>query len=383
MTLPLHSIQIAGTLAEAAGGPPRTIVALSDSLVRAGVAVDVVADDASPMLPVPAGVGTRIVSRFSDFPDAVGAALAARPGHAAILHDNGIWSGANRAAMAAARRHRLRYVVSPHGMLEPWAMAHHRGRKQIAWHVYQHRALAGAVGLLATAEQERAAIRALFPRLPIATIANGVDVPAKLAARPLRQSGDPATLLFMSRLHPKKNLIGLLDAWARLAAVPALAHWTLAISGPDEGGHRAEVEAHARKLGVEARVRITGPVAETGKAEAFAACDLFVLPSFSENFGIVVTEALAHGVPVVATIGAPWAELPARGCGWWVAPTPEALARALGEAMRLPSGERAAMGARGRDWVSRTFGWAGIAEQTRDFYAWLLHGGRRPEFVDA
>ncbi len=383
MSRPLHSIQIAGTLAEAAGGPPRTIVALSDSLARAGVAVDVVADAASPMLPVPAGVGTRIVNRFREFPDAVGAALAARPGHSTILHDNGIWSGANRAAMAAARRHRLRYVISPHGMLEPWAMAHHRGRKRVAWLAYQQRALAGAAGLLATAEQERAAIRALFPKLPIATIANGVDVPARPAPRPLRQPGDPATLLFMSRLHPKKNLIGLLEAWARLAADPALDHWTLTISGPDEGGYRAEVETHARKLGVEARVQFTGPVAETEKAAAFAACDVFVLPSFSENFGIVVTEALAHGVPVIATFGAPWAELPLRGCGWWVAPTPEALAGALGEAMRLLPVARAAMGARGRDWVARAFGWADIAAQTRDFYAWLLHGGSRPDFVDA
>lgn len=378
MTL-VHCIQTVATLAESAGGPPRTVVALSEGLVRAGAAVDLVAGDDEPLRPDPALVQAHFVPGPRAFAAAITAAVAGRPDVPAIVHDNGIWLASNRAACGTARRLRIPYVVSPHGMLEPWALDHHAGRKQLAWLAYQRRALAGAAGLLATAEPERASIRARVPAVPIATIANGVDVPDALVEVTPRST---ATLLFMSRLHPKKNLPGLLDAWAMLCANPALAHWRLVVAGPDEGGHRAQIEAQAARLGLTGRIDFHGPVAEGDKAAIFAAADLFVLPSFSENFGIVVTEALAHGVPVVATVGAPWAELPAQRCGWWTTPDAPALARTLAAAMHLEPGERRAMGFRGRAWVTREFGWDGIAARTRDFYLWLLHGGARPNNVD-
>lgn len=378
MNATVHVIQTVASLAEAAGGPPRTVVGLCEAMARAGARVDLIAGDEAPLLPDPALVVPRLVRGRRAFRGAVAAARRQVPGPA-ILHDNGIWSGANRAAMAAARGQRLPYVISPHGMLEPWALGHHRYRKRLAMALFQRRALAGAAALFATAEPERAAIRRLFPRVPIALIANGVG--AQPAPRPRRDDG-PATLLFLSRLHPKKNLLGLLEAWAVVAADPRLARWTLRIAGPDEGGHAAVVAARIAALGPGGRVILDGPVAETAKGMVFAAADLFVLPSFSENFGIVVTEALAHGVPVIATTGTPWAELPERGCGWSVAPEPAELAAVLTEAMLLPAAQRVEMGARGRAWVAAAFGWDGIAAQTLGVYEWLLHRGRRPDCVD-
>ncbi len=379
MKPPLHVIQTVASLAEAAGGPPRTVVALSEALARQGATVDVVAGNEAPLMPDAALVVPRLVRGPRQFGRAIAAARSAGRGPA-ILHDNGIWSAANRAVMAAARRERLPYAISPHGMLEPWALDYHRYRKWLAMAVYQRRALTGAAVLFATAEPERAAICKLFPRVPIATIANGVAIPAAMSRD--RSDTGPATLLFLSRLHPKKNLLGLLDAWAVIAADPRFGRWTLRIAGPDENGHAAVVVARVAALGLDSRVILDGPVAEAHKAQAFAGADLFVLPSFSENFGIVVTEALAHGVPAIATTGAPWAALSERGCGWSVAPEPGALAAALTEAMLLPASERAAMGARGRAWVAAAFGWDGIAARTLVVYEWVLHGGRRPDCVD-
>ncbi|TRW14880.1 glycosyltransferase [Glacieibacterium frigidum] len=387
----MHVVQTIGSLAERSGGPARTVTSLSEALSREGVAVTLAAgtsaSDDALILPDAALVTTCKVAgrrRFGltgyDFTPAVRAALGGRPGEPALLHDNGIWSPANMAACGAARRLGLRYVVSPHGMLEPWAMAWHRNRKRVAWLLYQHRLLVRSAGLLATAEQERVAIRALFPRTPIAVIANGVDMPVTLVEAPPRTA---RTLLFMSRLHPKKNLAGLVDAWARIAADRAFDDWTLRIAGPDEGGHAAVIAARVARLGLAARVVLSGPIADADKAAAFAAADLFVLPSFSENFGIVVAEALAHGVPVVATVGTPWSELPVRGCGWWPTPDTDALTATLREALALPAAARADMGARGRAWVAAAFGWPAIAAQTAAFYEWTLHGGTRPDFVDA
>lgn len=372
----LHVIHTITGLYESAGGPTRTTGALGTALARRGVAVDIIARGGD-LLPDPALVTTRLTS---DVGRAIDTARQRQPGVPAIVHDNGLWSASNRAAANAARARRLPYLVSVHGMLAPWALAHNGGRKRIAWAVYERRRLARAAGLLATAEAERADTRRHCPRIPIAIIPNGVDIPAHVTPR---TPGTPPTLLFLSRLHPVKNLIALLDAWARIAAQHQFAAWRLRIAGPDENGHRVEVERHAAKLGIADRVDLTGVVADAAKGSAFADADVFVLPSLTENFGIVAAEALAHGLPVIATYGTPWAGLVDHACGWWVAPDAASLADAIGAALSSSAAERGAMGMRGRTWVADAFGWDDIAAQTEAFYEWTLHGGSRPDFVDA
>jgi glycosyltransferase involved in cell wall biosynthesis len=266
-------------------------------------------------------------------------------------------------------------------MLEPWALAWNPVRKRLALALFQQAVLDGAAGLLATAEPERAHLRALVRRTPIAVIANGVEMPAQVPPHDLDPEA-PRTLLFLSRLHPKKNLPALIAAWAGLRDAPELARWRLVIAGPDERGHRAELARQIAALGPESRIELRAAVPDAEKSALYAAADLFILPSNSENFGIVVAEALAHGRPVITTTGTPWADLPGAGAGWWTAPSVEALAGAMAEAMRLPPAARAQMGACGAALVAARHGWPHIAEQTLQFYRWLVEGGRPPEFVD-
>lgn len=383
-------VQTIGSIAERSGGPARTIRALSQSVARAGGRVDLLAGhdpdrDDGLLLPDAALVTTHLIRRsrrlgLPFYPFAP--ALAAADPAAAILNNHGIWNAASFDATTAARRLGIPYVVSPHGMLEPWALAFHPIRKRAAWALYQFRAIQGAVGLTATANQELDSIRRKVPGKPIAVIPNGVDCPPTVPDRSARDAPQPRTLLFLSRIHPKKNLPALLDAWASLASDPGFADWTLWIAGPDELNHRAELAAQVARLRLDHCVRLEGPVPEARKAAAFAAADLFVLPSFSENFGIVIAEALAAGVPAVATHGAPWSMLPAFEAGWYVLPNAAALATALRQGMALPPAARRAMGVRGHALVARSFGWERIGRQTLDYYSWLLGRGPRPDFVD-
>jgi glycosyltransferase involved in cell wall biosynthesis len=153
------------------------------------------------------------------------------------------------------------------------------------------------------------------------------------------------------------------------------------VAGPDEQGHRAEVEQRARARGIGADVTFTGPVDDDAKWDLYRASDLFVLPTFSENFGVVVAEALACGVPALTTTGAPWRELEAERCGWWVPPEAEALAEALRDATARPDAERRAMGQRGRALVEARFSWTQVAADLHAAYRWLLGEGRLPACV--
>jgi glycosyltransferase involved in cell wall biosynthesis len=173
-----------------------------------------------------------------------------------------------------------------------------------------------------------------------------------------------------------KGLLNLVNAWAQLAPVG----WRLRIAGPDDVDHYNKVHALIRLLKVEDSIDYVGPVDGVAKSALYNGADVFVLPTFTENFGVVVAEALAHGVPVITTQGAPWADLEKFGCGWWVEIGVDPLMRALREATELTDLDRHTMGQRGRSYVRR-YDWSGVANVTADVYRWLLGQGSRPVCV--
>ena len=210
-----------------------------------------------------------------------------------------------------------------------------------------------------TAPMEAETSRRNFPASDYALIPNAIDIPETLPSRTWRPGGR-LRLAFLSRVHPKKGLDILLPT---LAALPG--HVTLDIYGDGEPAYLAELESQIERQGLEGRVRFHGPVSGAAKTVAFTKCDLFVLPTHSENFGIVVAEALAHGTPVVTTVNAPWERVESEGCGCWAGATPEALARAI---CHLDSADLAAMGARGREWMKRDFSVASMVEKLAFLY---------------
>jgi glycosyltransferase involved in cell wall biosynthesis len=225
-----------------------------------------------------------------------------------------------------------------------------------------------------TAEAETEALRALGLPQPTALIPNGVHLPETM---PDGTATADRRALFLSRVHLKKGLPMLLDAWARVAPEG----WTLEIVGPDEGGHRAELEAQVAALGLNGEVVFSGPVDDADKWTKYAAADLFVLPTHSENFGIVVAEALAAEVPVLTTTGTPWRELETRDCGWWVEPATDAIAGALAAATTQDDNTLAVMGQRGRTLVEDNYTWAAVGRKMRQAYEWILGRDPLPDFV--
>src|SRR5258707_9941459 len=151
----------------------------------------------------------------------------------------------------------------------------------------------------------------------------------------------------------------MIEAWNRVRPQG----WELLIAGPDEGGHFAEVRAKVRACGLAERITFAGEVWGEAKIKLYCESELFVLPSFSENFGLVIAEALGCGVPVITTRATPWAELEQRDCGRWIEVGIEPLVRALRQAVSLPPETLRQMGRRGRELITANYGWAPLAKK--------------------
>lgn len=294
-----------------------------------------------------------------------------------VIHDHGLWLPENQHAATASRKLRVPLVVHPRGMLEPWALQHRRFKKRLAMSLFQRRNLELADVIIATSVQEYQSVRAVGFTQPIAIIPNGVNVEPSSDSRTRIERKSPIrTALYLSRIHPKKGLLNLVAAWGRLRPT----NWRLQIAGPDEGGHLYDVLSAARLAGIDGSLEYAGELDGAAKAAAYRNADLFILPTYSENFGLVVAEALAHGIPVITTKGAPWADLVAYQCGWWIDTGIEPLAAAIRAAMAMDDDERIAMGQRGREYVRR-FSWSAIASRTMAVYSWMIGRGARPDCV--
>jgi len=294
-----------------------------------------------------------------------------------LIHDNGVWQPFNVHVAIAAKRTITPLIISTRGMLEPWALQHKRLQKTAMWSLYQKQILHFAHTLHATSETEATNLRRLGLTQPIAVIPNAVDMPFKPDITTDKPQGKERTLLFMSRLHPKKGLLTLVKA----AQHVDLSDWKIIIAGPDEDRHAAEVKATIQKAGLQHLFSFIGPVDDNKKWAIYRQADLFVLPSFSENFGIVVAEALAAGIPVITTKGCPWRDLEIHNCGWWVDIGVEPLVQALRRAISLSTTERYQMGQNGTKLIREKYSWDSAAEKMSTVYQWMLKQGPKPDCI--
>jgi len=384
----MNILQTIGCLNRESGGTSTAVPCLCETLGILGSTVFLVAQDGSNMtdtniLPDPRYVQTKLIRSFSldklrlTYSPSFSTAIhhLCKTQNIQIIHDNGLWLPCNHAVAKAAIRFNIPLIVQPHGMLEPWAISYRAWKKQLAWKLYQRGNLQGSALIVATCQQEAESIRKTGLRQPIAVIPYALDIP-RWEQRGNRPEG-LRTALFLSRIHPKKGLLNLVAAWAEVQP----AGWCVVVAGPDENGHMQEVEDAVQKAGLQNCFQFVGPVAGAAKADIYRKADIFILPTYSENCGIVVAEALSYGVPVITTKGAPWEGLIEHQCGWWVDIGVEPLADVIRSATKKCDGERLEMGERGRRYVEAMFSAPRIAEEMLAVYHWILGHGTKPDSV--
>lgn len=252
-------------------------------------------------------------------------------------------------------------VWSPHGALQRWGGSSRRGSKAVWDFLWYQAADLSRLTLQVTSEPEQDETLSRLPKLRTRVIPIGVDIPDHLDRT--EQEGE-LRLLLIGRLHPIKGIEGLLQACSRLYVDSEFA-WRLNIAGWGAPAYVAQIKERITALGLDQRVKLIGGVLGEAKKKLFENSDVALVPSHSESFGIVVAEALAHGVPVIASRGTPWSGLELKECGLWVENNPEMLGNAIRRISGMPLRE---MGLRGREWMKREFAWQSVANQTLDLY---------------
>jgi glycosyltransferase involved in cell wall biosynthesis len=294
-----------------------------------------------------------------------------------LLHVHGLWMYTSVAAVRWSRRSKP-YIVSPHGMLDPWALNNSRMKKRLSAVLYENRHLRGAACLHALNDAEAKAIRDYGLNNPVCVIPNGVELPDDTEVSYSRKS---PCLLYLGRLHPKKGLPTLIEAWSRVRTKAEEAGWQLKIAGWDQGGHRSDLEAMTEKLCVSSSISFVGPQFGEAKAECFRNASAFILPSLSEGLPMSILEAWSWRLPVVMTPNCNLPEGAKTGAAIMAEPEVGSLAEALCRLFSMGKPERETLGARGRRLVEQQFQWPRIAEQVTQVYDWILGFGPQPAFV--
>jgi glycosyltransferase involved in cell wall biosynthesis len=368
--------QIVPSLEEKHGGPSKSVRQLATALARLGHEVDLLATypEAPPHL-IQEG-RLRVLQFRRHRPDLFCASMELREhlrqGTYDCLHHHSLWLRTLHYANCAGLATGAPLIISPRGMMADWSWQHHHWRKWLAGRLVHPGAFSAAAGWHATSAAEADDIRRRgFPQ-PICVAPNGVEAPPAeeltrahevwselcpaVAARPVA--------VFYSRFHRKKRLLELIDLWIDIAPK----EWLLLVTGIPQEYTVESLTAYVQRHSTQERIVVFDGC---DRPPPYGVASLFLLPSHSENFGMVVAEAMAWGVPVLVTDSTPWAQLSEQNAGWCV--PWENYGPALRQALAESPDRLEQRGARARDWVLARYSWEQTARLLVPFYDRLIN----------
>jgi glycosyltransferase involved in cell wall biosynthesis len=389
----VHIIHVLSDIDDRYGGPQVVVPSLARELARRGLSTEILSVQTLPeernRIVEESGLEARAYPRRLPGPayyaPGLGAGLRERlartPGPR-IVHLHSLWRYPGYVALRESRRAGVPLVTTLHSNLYAASLRRSAWRKRLARWLFADRLLARSACLHATEPGEVEAVRELGLATPVALIPNAVDaarfavaMPAAAARAELGVPVQRRYVLFLSRLHGRKGIDRLVEAWGRLA--PRFPDWGLLLGGPEDDPALMERLRGSLPGGFAAhRIHELGMLRDAAVVAAYKAADIFTLPSEFENYGMVIAEALASGLPVVTTRGTPWQAIAEVGAGAWIEPTSAALEDALGRCMALPPDALGEMGRRGRRLVAG-LDWAEAAAKLHAVYDWVWADSRR------
>lgn len=365
------------------GGPSRSVPILARGLSKVGVDVTLMAVKSEDMnLHAVENIGIKVVV----LPKKVSKSeleKAFLDGQFDLIHFQMIWVPLYIKAAQICRKHHIPYMTTPRGTLQPWCYNDKnvikRMKKRIAMMAYQYRDIQNASAILATAKMEADNLRKFGFSNPIAVVANGIDVSEYQCRTVADKASVKKQILFLSRVHPKKGIEYLIDAWNTLHT--KYPDWNVVIAGNGEDSYIQHLNELIEQKGLQNCIEVVPPVFGVEKHKLYCESSLFVLPTHSENFGMVIAEAMSCGVPVITTNGTPWQELNDLNLGWCIDLSVENLVNALQEAIDSGADALFDKGQLCSKHVYNTYQYTEVAAKNKAVYEWILGLGDKPDFV--
>lgn len=302
-----------------------------------------------------------------------------------LYHANTLWTYPTHSTCVLARKKGKPYVLSPHGMLYPTALAISRWKKIPMLKLWLNKDIMEAACLHATCQQEAAYCRQFGYKGPIAVIPNAVVFPegVELKKRNYRDEKGRIQIGFLGRLHPIKKVEHVLYAIGQLKDDGLSVGNVLSfqIMGQYDDAYEQWLKDEVERLGIADCVEFVGFVSGKEKYDRLSKLSALMVPSAQENFGMIVPEALICGTPVYASLGTPWSELNACNAGWWKDNEPETIAGVIKDILSFTDEQLLEKGRNGRQLMEEKYEQHKVADMMMQWYNWIIDGGNKPKFV--
>lgn len=284
-----------------------------------------------------------------------------------LLHIHAMFSYPSTASMILARSYKVPYILRTIGQLDSWSLSQKPLRKKIMLGLIERRNIDSAVALHFTSDKESECMGKMGFANTRLVIPLGVNIPYGRNKVLGKNTNKVTTFLFLSRIHPKKNLSNLITALALVQKWQPESPWELLIAGTGDSKHIDELHHQIKKLSIDERCNWLGFLEGENKWNALKMADWLVLPSASENFGIVVAEAMAAGTPVIISPQVAISEMVMReGAGLISNSNPPELAKTLQKALDGPSNK---MKEAALSTAQSYFSWKSVAKSLKSFYS--------------
>lgn len=359
-----------------AGGPSRSVPMLVKGLAELGADVTLMTQR-SERMNTHALDGTTAKLHILDSFNSEDIEAFIRKEKFDIVQLQSMWDLRYHKLAKICRKLNIPYIETPRGMLEPWSLSQKKWKKRLAMALYQKPDLNAASCIFTTAVEESQHVHNLGIMAPCSVIPNGIET----EGYPCRQSMEMVKkqVLFLSRIHIKKGIELLLEAWQRLIA--DFPDWKLVIVGNGDADYIESLKTMSRNMKIDKSVEILAPVFGQAKVKLYQESSLFCLPSYSENFGMVIAEAMSCGVPVLTTTNCPWTLLNDTGTGWCINLSVDNLESTLRSALSQSPEHLYEMGQRASRLVYERYNYHNVALRTIELYKWILGAANKPNFV--
>lgn len=299
-----------------------------------------------------------------------------------IIHQHGVWMPMSLLSLRIKNSKNIPFIIQPHGYLEPFRLNQKRFKKKIAFSLYENRNVKSSKVILACSEDEGIKLKHMFPKNHVALVRNGISDEFLSAPNLSDNNIKKNILLYLSQIIPLKGLDRLINIIYELKD-DLFANWELHIAGYNAEKYGESLKKKVNNLGLNNFIKFIGPKLGKEKLYVFDNSKAFILPTFNENFGIVVAEALSRGIPVLTTKGTPWSDLDKYECGYWVDNDNESIKQGLIKLLSSSNNQLSQMGNRGRKLITEKYLWSSSAKKTIDLYSWMIQSKNKvPKFIN-